>query len=63
MSDLLNKSEELDEFLIMECLNVANNAHFPTDYLDVKEHLFGNPNLIKLFTVDMEERIGEIEIL
>ncbi len=52
----LNKSEELDEFLIMECLNVANNAHFPTDYLDVKEHLFGNPNLIKLFAVDMEER-------
>lgn len=52
----LNKSEELDEYLINECLNVANNANFPTDYLDVKEHLFGNPNLIKLFIVDMEER-------
>ena len=52
----LNKTEELDEYLINECLNVANNAHFPTDYLDVKEHLFGNPNLIKLFIVDMESR-------
>ena len=52
----LNKTEELDEYLINECLTIANDAKFPTDYLDVKEHLFGNPNLIKLFVVDNEEK-------
>ncbi len=52
----LNKNEDLDEYLIQECLTIANDAQFPTDYLDVKEHLFGNPNLIKLFIADTEEK-------
>lgn len=50
----LKKSESMDKYLIKECLNVANAAHFPTDYDDVKEHLFGSDNLIKLFIIDRE---------
>lgn len=50
----LKKSEAMDNYLINECLKVANSAQFPTDYEDVKEHLFGNDNLIKLFIIDSE---------
>ena len=55
----LNKNKNLDEYLINQCLNIANDAKFPTDYDDVKEHLFGNDQLIKLFIVEeMDENIN-----
>lgn len=36
-ADFENKEE-----IAKQCLEVANAAHFPTDYKDVYDHLFGN---------------------
>ncbi len=37
-----------------EALIIANEAQFPTDYQDVYEHLFGDPNFIRLFIINKE---------
>lgn len=43
-----------------ECLLVANNAKFPTDFKDVYDHLFENDDYIKLFIRENENIKGFI---
>ena len=51
----------INEYIILSCLNVANNANFKTDYNDVKEHLFENPNYIKIFVVEDNKTVPIIK--
>ncbi len=48
-------NELLNEYIIKSCLEVANEASFPTDYVDVKEHLFEKEEYMKLFIVEKDE--------
>lgn len=43
--------EKERELITRYCIKVARNATFPTDYQDVYDHLFGNPNYIIQFIV------------
>lgn len=53
---LISKYKMIDkyfkEYIIKSCLNIALEAHFSTDYEDVKEHIFGNDNYLKLFIIE-----------
>jgi len=53
--------ELIDEYVVYSCLTIANNAKFPTDYIDVKEHLFESDDYIRLFIVDDEGRVPQIK--
>lgn len=50
-------SELLEEYIIKCCLNIANKAQFPTDYEDVKNHLFEDENYLKLFIVEESNKV------
>jgi hypothetical protein len=47
----------LEEYIIKCCLNIANNANFPTNYEDVKNHLFENDNYLKFFIVEESDKV------
>ncbi len=51
----------IDEYIVYSCLNIASNAKFPTDYTDVKEHLFESDDYIRLFIVDDSNKIPQIK--
>ena len=53
--------ELIDEYIVYSCLSIANNAKFPTDYTDVKEHLFESDEYIRLFIVDTEKKVPTIK--
>lgn len=55
MKDLIN------EYVVYSCLTIANNAKFPTDYIDVKEHLFESDDYIRLFIIDGEDKVPQIK--
>ena len=40
-----------------ECLKIANDANFPTDFQDVYDHLFEDDSYIILFAKDKEDKI------
>lgn len=50
-------NELLQEYIVKECLNIANEAQFPTDYTDVKEHLFEKEEYLKLFIIERDNQI------
>lgn len=64
-NDLLTDNEELNElmneYIVVSCLNIANNAQFKTDYFDVKDHIFGNSDYIKMFVIEEGKKIPNIK--
>ena len=56
-SDYRNKKE-----LAKQCLDVANAAHFPTDYDDVFSHLFGNESYTICTAFDKDDKLGGFSI-
>lgn len=51
-SDFRNKKD-----IARQCLDVANAAHFPTDYDDVFSHLFGNESYIICTASDKDGKL------
>lgn len=60
-NSLLYKNDEvnelLKEYITKSCLNIANSASFPTDYDDVREHLFGKDDYLRLFIVEESKKV------
>ena len=60
-NSLLYKNDEvnelLKEYITKCCLNIANSASFPTDYDDVREHLFGKDEYLRLFIVEDSKKV------
>lgn len=60
-NSLFYKDEKLNnllqEYITRCCLKIANLAQFPTDYNDVKEHLFGKDDYLRLFIVEENENV------
>lgn len=56
-SDFRNKKD-----IARQCLEVANAAHFPTDYDDVFSHLFGNESYIICTISDKDGKLGGFSI-
>lgn len=57
-----NEMKELiNEYVVYSCLAIANNAKFPTDYIDVKEHLFESDDYIRLFIIDEDGKVPQIK--
>lgn len=56
-SDFRNKKD-----IARQCLDVANAAHFPTDYDDVFSHLFGNESYIICTISDKDGKLGGFSI-
>lgn len=50
-------NELLEEYITKCCLNIANCAQFPTDYDDVREHIFGKDNYLKLFIIEDSNKV------
>ena len=45
----------IKEYIVESCLEIANSAQFPTDYNDVKDHLFEDDSYIRMFIVEEKE--------
>lgn len=45
------------ENIAKECFRVAKNANFPTDLMDVSEHLFANKTCKRIYVVSNENKI------
>ena len=62
MFESKEKTKDLiDEYIVYACLVVAKDAEFPTDYVDVKEHLFESDEYIRLFIVDDTKKVPQIK--
>ena len=42
------------EYIIHQCLKIAKTANFPTDYNDMREHLFGNDDNKIIFAINQQ---------
>ena len=51
------KAKKQQEEIAISALNIANDAGFPTDYQDVYDHLFENPEYIRLFVLEKNSKV------
>ena len=51
----------INEYIVYSCLDIASNAKFPTDYKDVKDHLFESDEYIRLFIIGDTNKIPQIK--
>ena len=56
-SDFQNKKD-----IALECLEIANEAKFPTDYNDIFSHLFGNEDYLICMAFDKNNQLGGFSV-
>ena len=59
--NLNNEEEKVD--IAKQCLNIANQAKFPTDFQDVYDHLFEDDSYIRIFIRNEKDEIKGFAII